>query len=153
MENSSVFSRILIPVDGSNASMNAGLVAIEIARQHAIPLIFLYIVDESAIDTIIRETSSASEQVRDELEQKAQRYLNYLCRYAQGAGLKADRVIRIGVPHRETTELARERDVDLIVLGQQVGVGPRRVQMGGMVDRVVEYAPCSVLIVRYSPER
>ena len=46
------FSHILVPVDGSDASMHAGLVAMRIAGNHKIPITFVYVVDRAVVERI-----------------------------------------------------------------------------------------------------
>jgi nucleotide-binding universal stress UspA family protein len=62
-------------------------------------------------------------------------------------------VIRRGIPQNEITSLARELEVDLIAIGQGSRSGPRRSLIGSVAARVVEYAPCPVLVVKSSTSR
>jgi nucleotide-binding universal stress UspA family protein len=52
------------------------------------------------------------------------------------------------VPFSEITNLAREQGVGLIVIGQMAGRGPRRILIGSVTERVIEHAPCPVLVVK-----
>jgi nucleotide-binding universal stress UspA family protein len=38
--------------------------------------------------------------------------------------------------------------VDLIVIGQVGSRGPRRILIGSVTERVIEHAPCPVLVVK-----
>ena len=153
MEVASPFTHILVPVDGSEASINAGRTAIQIATMHNIPITFVYVVDSAIADEIVESISRPVESVRQELESKGWRYLEYLSRLARERNLRTDKVIRHGIPHGEISDLARERGVDLIVIGQVGRRGPRRALIGSVAERVIEYAPCSVLVVRYTSPR
>ncbi|MBC7260826.1 MAG: universal stress protein, partial [Chloroflexi bacterium] len=77
-----------------------------------------------------------------------QRYLNYLTRLATDANLKTKQVIRYGTPYSEITSLANEEGADLIVIGQVGRHGPRRILIGSVTERVIEYANCPVLVVK-----
>ncbi len=68
------------------------------------------------------------------LEQGGQRYLNYLSRLATGMKLTSSQTIRKGEPYEEITTLAREQDVDLIVIGQVGRRGLRRILIGSVTD-------------------
>ncbi len=153
MEERSPFTHILVPTDGSETSINAGQLAIRIAATHNVPITFVYVVDSTVIDDIAGATSKTAERVRRELEDKGRRYLNYLSHLARGRGLQSDQVVRYGIPHSEIADLAREQGVDLIVIGQVGRRGPRRVLIGSVAERVIEYAPCPVLVVRHIPTR
>jgi len=144
------FSHILVPVDGSDASIHAGMVAMRIAGTHRIPITFVYVVDLAVADRIAGASSTSGDETARELEEKGKRYLEYLSLQARNRGLKADQVIRYGIPHSEIVSLARELQVDLIAIGQGSRSGPRRSMIGSVAARVVEYAPCPVLVVKPS---
>ena len=147
------FSHILVPVDGSDASMHAGLLAMRIAGTHHIPITFVYVVDLAVADRICVTSGMSDDEVCRELEEKAQSYLDYLTLQARNKGIQSDQVVRRGVPHNEITSLARELDVDLIAIGQGSRSGPRRSLIGSVAARVVEYAPCPVLVVKSATGR
>ncbi len=148
-EPRSPFTHILVPIDGSDTSINAGRLAIQIAASQDIPITFLYVVDTSAADKIAEATATATQTMDQQLKDKGQRYLDYLSRQARDRGLAADQVVLHGIPHSEIANFARERDIDLIVIGQ---VGrQRQLRIGNVAERVIEYAPCPVLVVKYTP--
>ena len=147
------FSHILVAVDGSDASIHASDVAMRIASTHHIPITFVYVVDRTVVDRIAGTGSESTDEVCRELEEKGRRYLDYLAIQARNKGLKADQVIRYGMPHSEITDLARDQGADLIAIGQGSRSGPRRALIGSVAARVVEYAHCPVLVVKPSSDR
>ena len=148
MAEESPFSHILVPVDGSGASIHAGLLAMRIASNHEIPITFLYVVDRAVVERIAATGTLCEDDVCSELEEKAQRYLDYLTLQADNKGIRTDQAMRRGIPHSEIISLARELKVDLIAIGQGSRSGPRRSMIGSVAARVVEYAPCPVLVVK-----
>jgi nucleotide-binding universal stress UspA family protein len=153
MEQRSPFTHILVPTDGSDSSINAGQLAIQIAATHRVPVTFAYVVDEIVVDGMASATPRTTKAICEELENKGQRYLDYLSRLARNRGLETDQVIRRGIPHRQIAELAREMGCDLIVVGQVGTHGPQRAHIGSVAERVIESAPCPVLVVRHTPAR
>jgi len=153
MEERSPFTHILVPTDGSETSISAARLAIQIAATHSVPITFVYVVDRITAEELAGVTSKTTEAICQELENKGQRYLDYLSRLARNMGLQTNHVIRRGVPHREIAELARERGMDLIVIGQVGRRGPHRVHLGSVSQRVIECTPCPVLVVRHTPAR
>ncbi len=150
----SPFSYVLAPIDGSETSLNAGRMAIQIAATHNIPLTFLYVINSSAVENIAASTGRSVDAVQAEMQAKARGYLDYLLRLAYNRGVRADASVRYGTPHREITEMARERGADLIVIGKASGAGTQRLaRIGSVAEHVLEYAPCPVLVVRYVPRR
>ena len=55
-----------------------------------------------------------------------------------------------GEAGHEITNLARELDADIIVVGTHGRSGLGRVLLGSIATNVTKHAPCSVLIVRRS---
>jgi nucleotide-binding universal stress UspA family protein len=53
-----------------------------------------------------------------------------------------------GYPATEVVHFAKEKKIDLIVMGCQGLTGIAHVLFGSTADRVVRRAPCSVLTVR-----
>ncbi len=144
----SLFQHILAPVDGSQPSVQAGKVAIRLAVLHKSTLSFVYVVDNSVATELAGTSGKEPKQMESELELSGQRSLDYLCRLASEAGLDANQVIRKGEPCDEITALAQEMKVDLIVIGQVGSRGLRRVLIGCVTERVIEYAQCPVLVVK-----
>ena len=153
MEQKSSFSHILIPTDGSDNSVHAGRLAIEMAVLHRARVTLVYVVDSATVDEIAAATAKTSAAIRRELELQGRRYLDYLIRLAEGSNVQAEQEILQGTPYREIAELARERDVDLIVIGRVGCRGARCALVGSVAERVIEYAHCPVLVVSQAPAR
>lgn len=143
-----VFRHILVPTDGSQPSVAAGRLAVRLASLHQARITFVYVVDSSLAGELAGASGKMANQVQQELESSGQRYLDYLSRLAMDAGLIADQVIRHGVPYGEIERVAREQNTDLIVIGRVGRRGPRRILMGSVTERVIEFAPCPVLVVK-----
>ena len=153
MEERSPFTHILVPVDGSESSIDAGRLAIQIAATHKVPITFMCVVDSMVAEKIARATSTRIDTACQELEDKGRHYLTYLSRLARNRGLQTDQLVRRGVPHREIADLARDQRVDLIIIGRVGRQGTRRVHIGSVAQRVIECAPCPVLVVSHIPDR
>ncbi|OGO05917.1 MAG: hypothetical protein A2Y73_03505 [Chloroflexi bacterium RBG_13_56_8] len=124
------------------------LIADAQAEEERARITFVYVVDTSVVEELTDASGGVAKQVRGELERTGQRYLNHLARLATNADLEVNQVIRYGKPYSEIESLALEEHVDLIVIGQVGQRGPRRILIGSVTERVIEYAPCPVLIVK-----
>ena len=62
--------------------------------------------------------------------------------------VRGQALVRLGQPHREITEAAKELHVDLIVLATHGYTGLKHAFLGSTAERVVRHAPCPVLTVR-----
>jgi nucleotide-binding universal stress UspA family protein len=143
-----IFHHILAPVDGSGPAIEAGRFAIKLAALHETRVTFVYVVDTVLVDELMAVSRKPAGQIRQDLEITGQRYLDHLARLAAEVQLEVDQVIRHGTPYLEITRLAGERGADLIVIAQVGHRGPPRILVGSVTERVIEYAPCPVLVVK-----
>jgi nucleotide-binding universal stress UspA family protein len=125
------FQHILVPTDGSHLSLLAGKLAVQLAAFHGACLTLVYVVDTAVVKALAGRPGKMAEHVEQELALTGQRYLDYLSRLALSAGLETTQAICYGVPYRE--------------IGQR---GPRRILIGSVTERVIEHAPCAVLVVK-----
>lgn len=153
MEEHSPFRHILIPTDGSDNSVHAGRLAIQLAALHKAQVTLVYVVDSATVDEIAGATAKTSTAINRELEIQGRRYLDYLIRLARASNVQAQQTIRQGIPYREIADLAREEKVDLIVIGRVGCRGARCALVGSVAERVIEYAHCPVLVVSNDPGR
>lgn len=62
--------------------------------------------------------------------------------------LLQDVLVQVGSAFEVITNIARDYEVDVIVLTTHGKIGLKRVFVGSTVERVVRHAPCPVLVVR-----
>jgi nucleotide-binding universal stress UspA family protein len=148
MSNHADFTSILVPTDGSEYSVAAGKLAIDMAAFYHACLTFIYVVDEAITEKLARASRKTSQEVRKEMADNGRCYLDYLAKLAQRRGLAARKVLRAGTPHIEIVDEARKQTADLIVMGQVGRRGPRRILIGSVAERVIECAECPVLVTK-----
>lgn len=142
-----MYETILIPTDGSDASMAAVEQGVEIAAKFDATVHFLHVVDlgtemsSSAVGNIADELSES-------LEETATQALDAAAQRAEEAGVEADRTILEGFPHETIAEYSREHDIDCIVLGASGRSGLGEQLLGSTTDRVVRSVDLSVLVAR-----
>jgi nucleotide-binding universal stress UspA family protein len=147
-EERPLFRNILVPVDGSQASINAGRTAIRLAGLAGARLTFFYVVDQMAAQQIAASSQKDPRLVEAELAASGDRCLVRLVRLAEEGGLHPEKKIRSGEPAREIGDLARAECMDLVIIGQIGRDGLRRVLIGSVTEQVIEHAPCPVLVVK-----
>ena len=142
-------SRILVPVDFSEPSLKALQYAIRFAEQFGAEITLQHVVEPivypSEIGYAAEEIPMLSEQT---LVKSAGERLVKLAREAVRPPLRVQTVISIGSPFHEITALAKDRNVDLIIVTTHGYTGLKHVLMGSTAERVVRHAPCPVLTVR-----
>ena len=147
-QTQSLFHHILVPSDGSQSSLAAGRLAVQLAAQNKAHITFVYVVDLKIAEELSASLRKTVDQAQVDLSNNAKQYLNFMSRLAAKANLTSDQTTRYGMPYIEIEKLAREKKVDLIIIGQISHSGPRRMLIGSVAQRVIENAPCPVLIVK-----
>lgn len=138
--------KILIPTDGSDCSLRAADVGVSLAKLLGAKIIVIY-----AIDIIILEELTkaiGSKDIEKELKDKGERYLNYVVKLGKKEGLQTESILTKGEPHDQIVHFAKTLGVDMIVMGTYGRRGTKRILIGSVTERVIEYAPCPVLVVK-----
>jgi nucleotide-binding universal stress UspA family protein len=143
-----LFRHILVPTDGSQPSMAAGQLAVQLAVANKAHVTFVYVVDDTVAHEIATAAHRPMEQIQGDLKTSGQHYLDHLTRVATEAKVESTQKVCHGVPPDEIAELARHAGADLIVMGQVGSRGSRHILMGSVTERVIEHAPCPVMVVK-----
>jgi len=138
--------KILVPTDGSDPSMRAADFALRLAKYFESEIIAIYVIDR----IILEEVSKIHErhELEREIRRKAERCLNYIVKSAEREGLKARSILVEGQPHDQIVRYAESVGADMIVMGSKGRRGVNRILIGSVAERVIEYAPCPVLVIR-----
>ena len=156
MSGDQLFSRILVPIDGSETSFHAAQVAINIANKFNSEIIVLYVVVSPSkseyanltglvtpkqIDMIIENAKTESKNWFKRIEDMVKE---------KGSHIKiSTRVILTGVAvYGEVIEYAQQKSVDLIVIGTRGRSGIKKLLLGSTASGVVTYAHCPVLVTK-----
>jgi nucleotide-binding universal stress UspA family protein len=142
-----VYSEILVPTDGSDASAAAVAQGVAVAERFDATVHFLHVVDvgvemsASAVGTVADDLTETFEKVADDALDAAESR-------AAEVGVPNDRTILEGVPHEAIADYAEDHGIDLVVLGAtgRSGLGERL--LGSTTDRVAHSVDASVLIAR-----
>ncbi len=147
------FKSVLVAIDGSENSMRAARVAIDLARRTQSSLYVLNVIQapvftEVAVPGAI--SPSVSAEYIDLAKKAAEKWVSEVVKEAEGSGLKVRGEIVQNVPSvvQTITEYASEWKVDLIVLGTRGLSGFKKLLLGSVSGGVLSHAPCSVLVVR-----
>ena len=119
--------RILIATDGSDTAAIAVTAGAELARTLGTETLLLHVGEPRHGRTVLQR---AAQEIGDDLQLKT--------------------VTVEGDPPGRILEVAESARAELIVMGSRGMAGMRRVVLGGVPNRVVHQAPCSVLVVKTS---
>lgn len=135
--------RILIPSNGSLASRRAAEVAFALASNGE-EVTILQVVEENRSNYHLDATGALIARQ----QQIALEGVEKLRELGALRGIHAVAEVEVGAePEWVILETAREREVDLIILGTNIGVGSDRLYLGPRVERILGNAPCPVLVV------
>jgi len=142
-------TKILIPTDGSDSSMRAAEYGIKVAKMLGAQVMVVYVIDSVVLDEA-RPLFKVGEHedVELKLKQAGQRYINYVLGLAEKQGVKAASSIAKGRPFDVIVHLAEDSNANLIVMGTHGRRGSDRILIGSVAERVIEYSPCPVLVVK-----
>ncbi len=108
----------------------------------------LYVIDKLVLNELVRFSKHNEKEVEAELEEQGRRYLELARKAAERQGVTADAQTRRGDPFEEVIAAANDLDADLIVMGHTGRRGTSRVLIGSVTQRVLDYAPCPVLVMK-----
>jgi nucleotide-binding universal stress UspA family protein len=144
--------RILVAVDGSNASFDASNYAIDLAKRNNAELIALHVVypTYSQYEAALSPRPERLQEVtRKEMEER-QRYVDKVKQQAteKNVSVKTDVIVGITSVVKEIVEYAENYKVDLIVIGSRGMTGFKKMLLGSVASDVVTYSHCPVLVVK-----
>jgi nucleotide-binding universal stress UspA family protein len=138
--------KILIPTDGSDYSNRAAEYGIGIAKMVNAQILAVFVIDDVVLDQIAKVTEL--ETVERELKEDGQSIVNYVLSLAKKEGVKSSSFIAKGRPFEQIVHLAKDQNADLIVMGTYGRRGADRILIGSVAERVIEYGPCPVLVIK-----
>ena len=135
--------KILVPVDGSAYSLKAVETACDLAKAQAPASVVL-----TAVAIQIPELEEGV-YIAEKMKAQAEIALTKAKEVAQGKDVTAEVILAIGTsPADAIVQVAKDQQVDLIVIGSRGLAGKTRSFLGSTASQVVTYSPCSVLVVK-----
>jgi CBS domain-containing protein/nucleotide-binding universal stress UspA family protein len=143
-----MYRHILVGIDATDGAQQAFVTALDLARIHGATLTLLsveehlphYAASVGEVDETVRELNARFRQVQAAAVERA-----------TAQSVPVDTVIAAGAAAQVITRTAQAGGHDLIVIGASRHGSLWSGVLGTTADRVVETAPCSVLVVRHSP--
>jgi nucleotide-binding universal stress UspA family protein len=145
--------KLLVPTDFSENSKRALIYAVRLAQRNNSGLILFHVFESPEFVRQLPEDFShdSNEELRklyDAAKRRFEERLVTISRNVQGSNVKIETLQRLGTPYEEIVKVAKEKEVDLIVIGPHGYTDAKHVMLGSTTQRVVNTAPCPVLVVR-----
>ncbi len=144
--NIKTVQRILIPTDGSDHSVCAAEFGISMAKTLGAQIMVVNVIDEVVLNEFSK--GPQRENVEQELKTDGQRFIKYILGLAEKEAVKCDSVLTKGRPFEQIVHLAKDLNIDLIVMGTSGQGGANKILIGSVTERVIQYSTCPVLVVK-----
>lgn len=140
------YERILVPTDGSDATLEAVQQAVDLAAEHGATIHALYVVNSASFAGLPMDSSW--ENVSAMLSEEGATALDDVAATAENHGVDVERELADGNPAREIVRYAEDEDCDLVVMGTHGRGGIDRLLLGSVAEKVVRSSTVPVLTVR-----
>lgn len=153
-----MFTKILVPLDGSALSEKALAMAQNLAGTSGTSLHLMQVISlRPELDarhgssgeplTILEMEQDAARQLIDIRTARGKQYLEGIAVQLQQAGLPVTTVMREGAAAEHIVEYAKEQAIDLIVMSTHGRSGFKRFFVGSVTDRVIRTGETPVLVL------
>ena len=139
-----MYNKILVPTDGSDFEKKAQKHALFLSKVSGAEIIALSVTENNFVNGLPLDDEVY--QLNQILNERSEENLKEFDEINED-NLKITHVVREGSPAKVILEVAKEEDVDLIVMGSSGKSGFDRFIMGSVADKVVNSAKCAVLVV------
>jgi len=141
---------VLVPTDFSECGNYALSYAAFLARKFGASIVCVHVI-EPIVPTV--GYSGMTEplpivDISEQIEDSAERELPKLAEREDFSGLDVEELIVHGEAAAEIVRVAKEREIDLIVLSSHGRTGLGRILFGSTAEAVVRHAFCPVLVVK-----
>ena len=149
-----MFKRVLVPIDGSVASLKSAEIAAGFLRKNCAQHVTLLHVALNPQETIQFEsfyTRPEFPHFHEELLKKVEESANHILDQARirfEPDMQFDTLIKYGPPAETICDIAQKDDYDLIIIGNRGLNKLQRLLLGSISSKVTTLARCPVLIVK-----
>ncbi len=140
-------SNILCGIDGSTISGKGLAFAIDFARQFKAKLTVVYVisrVDGGALGMSKKEVLAEEDKIEEDYKNKIEKFFKKF----DFSGVKVEKEFKWGVPSHVMLDTAEDNEHDMIIVGAKGHSKLRQVLIGSTAEKVLRFAPCSLLVVR-----
>ena len=142
-------SKILIPVDGSSASLRAVDFAIEmVAQDPSTSLVLLHVQNTRAIELAGASEAMDTEWLREAGSLASAKALKDAIGKCEHAGVASEALVRTGQIAEAVGQVAREENVKHIVMGTRGLGGIQGLLLGSVAMQVIHLAEVPITLIK-----
>lgn len=139
-----MYKKILVPTDGSEFAKKAQKHALFLAEISGAEIIAISVTENNFVNGLPLDDEVY--QLNQILKERSEENLKEFDKLNEN-DLKITHIVREGSPAKVILEVAKEENIDLIVIGSSGKSGFDRFIMGSVADKVVNSAKCAVLVI------
>lgn len=137
--------KIVVATDGSAASEKAIDRAIELAKTHDVEIIVINVAEDYCP---IGLTEVDCETIREIAMKESKAIMQAAMDKFKAAGIEARGIIEYGSPAETIIDIVKREKADEIIATSHGRHGAKKLLMGSVTSRLVEWAPCPVVVVK-----
>jgi len=143
-----MFRHILLPIDGSELSLKAVRLGVDLAKTCGASVLALHVIPPVQTIAYVAEMMASIEfDYAKEATRYAERYLDDVRAIAEQAGVPFERRLMFGAPPYEAIlQTVGEKKCDLIVMAAHSWQGLARILMGSETHKVILKSEVPVLV-------
>jgi len=144
--------KILAPIDFSELSMEAMRGAMELAKDVGAEVHLVHVIapHHTFIPLPLATNAEQSRELAREaaMLEQAEEELNRIKKDEFGDSKKVVTYAEVGHPVPKLVDYTKRNEIDLIMLATHGRTGAEHLVIGSVAEKLVRYAPCSVLVFR-----
>ncbi len=144
---SSIFRKIMVATDGSEAVKGAVDTAIKIAKLSEAKLYAVHVLSMGFYSMTLPTDAQWEKAFQQRIMTEGKEATEYVENAGRAANVEVESIVLRGSPAEEIIGFAERNDIDLIVMGTLGRTGITRFMLGSVAEKVVRYSNKSVLVV------
>ena len=141
-----MFSRILVPVDGSDNSYRALDAALLLSEKLGAEVTVIHVMEDIPVSYVVSE--KLLREIVDAYKRENQLILSKCSEIATKKGLTIDTILLRGNPSSIILDYCGKDKYDTIVMGSR-GMGKfKELVLGSVSSKVVHHSRCAVMLIR-----
>lgn len=153
-----MFEKILVPLDGSQQSLKALDVAVQIAAKFGGKVTLIHVYSVAGLTSMMPEPSatigvpvmsySDVSKLAEAARDAGKKVLDEGKKLVRASGVEVDTLLEEGHPVHEIVRVVAEGGFGLIVMGARGVSHIREILLGSVSDAILHHAACPVLVVK-----
>jgi nucleotide-binding universal stress UspA family protein len=154
-----LFKKILVPLDGSKSAIAALNMACEVAQRFQSHITLLHVASLGTVLPMKRfeKTQHLSPtEIQKMIMSSREAGFNILdqgLQILEGTDVPVKTILKEGYPATEIVRIARDRKLDLIIVGARGVSQIKELRIGRTTEQIVRNAPCSVVVCKHPLKR